>query len=660
KPTQAATPVIAGNCSTFELPEVEAPWSTAYPLQSGTGCTVADDNIEAARTSALASLGAPGAKIDAAWDHKSDPLRLELVTKRLGLTKAEIQAIRDRGFAVLGKQSFGTYAEALHEVYQSELPLWVSTDAILHAVYRSNDTLIKRVELASLRPRLGKLLESMHCALGKMALPAEVARDADVYLTVARSLLAGTKVASVFGNASSVSGEVERLVARATAAEGIEDTQLFGRKRMVDFSVYKPRGHYDGELANYFRAASWLSRLELNLVTFDCASSSKGDPSQTPREVALAIALADLAEKSGSSELAALEQAWSLFAGKREDVPFGEIAKVGLDPVPASAERLRAAIGRRFPRTARTHFTWEGCGDLPAITTMLGARVVPDSAVTRPLVHSEVTGRQRLGIADMAYAFGLDRAKTHLAKDLADYPTLGGQLEKARTLARAKLTGEDLYSAWFSAVRAIADRPQGTLPSFMHGEAYDDLRFNSLTAGFGQIRHNYVLFAAMTYGEAGCAIPDAFVEPQVQVYDALVDYATRGEKTMHLLAMDEESGYFQRLGKNLKVLRAISARELEGKPLPDEAIRFLSMVVEITFGTRTTGSSPTFTGWYFDMFRSRDEGLDGASFLADYYTSSELSEAAYAGVSGVDIGVFVVDVGGAPRVMVGPVSHAFE
>jgi hypothetical protein len=84
------------------------------------------------------------------------------------------------------------------------------------------------------------------------------------------------------------------------------------------------------------------------------------------------------------------------------------------------------------------------------------------------------------------------------------------------------------------------------------------------------------------------------------------------------------------------------------------------MVVEATFGWRSTGSSPTFTGWYFDMFRERNEAMDGASFIADYYTSSEESRAAYAGVKGVRLGVFVVDSAGAPRVVVGPVSDSFE
>jgi len=52
--------------------------------------------------------------------------------------------------------------------------------------------------------------------------------------------------------------------------------------------------------------------------------------------------------------------------------------------------------------------------------------------------------------------------------------------------------------------------------------------------------------------------------------------------------------------------------------------------------------------------------MDGASFIADYYTSSEESRAAYAGVKGVKLGVFIVDSAGAPRVVVGPVSDSFE
>jgi hypothetical protein len=141
----------------------------------------------------------------------------------------------------------------------------------------------------------------------------------------------------------------------------------------------------------------------------------------------------------------------------------------------------------------------------------------------------------------------------------------------------------------------------------------------------------------------------------------LIEYAHRGERAMELLSpKGGEIEYFQRLGNVLELLSAIGKRELENRPLPDEAQRFLSMVVEATFGWRSTGSSPTFTGWYFDMFHDRNEAMDGASFIADYYTSTQDSEAAYAGVKGVKLGVFVVDSAGAPRVVVGPVSDSFE
>ena len=458
----------AGACAHVELPGWQPPTSSAYAVEhgdDGDACSVAADHLESSRKAALVALARPGARVATPWDRTSDPLRLDVVQRRLGLTGAELALLRARGFVVLEKQRFGTYADALHEIYQSELPLWVSTDAVLHAVYRSNDVLIARVEAGSLEPTLATALEKMHCALGRAAAtyPAEVARDVDMYLTVARSLLAGSNVPSALGD----DAEAKTLVARATAAEGIEGITLFGRARMVDFSAYKPPGHYaadeaasnpgGADLSRYFRAATWLSRLELNLATFDCASSSQGDHAQTPREATVALAIAELVVRSGATDgVAALDKAWSLSAGPREDVSFAQVsalaAEAGVQTASqaGAADRLRHTLGRRFPRTARTHFTWEGCSDLPAIATMLGARIVPDAAVTRPLVHTDVAGRQRLGIADMAYAFGLDRAKTYLASDLAKHPTLGAQFEKARTLAHEKMLGEDLYAAWGS------------------------------------------------------------------------------------------------------------------------------------------------------------------------------------------------------------------
>ena len=152
---------------------------------------------------------------------------------------------------------------------------------------------------------------------------------------------------------------------------------------------------------------------------------------------------------------------------------------------------------------------------LPAIATFLGPRVVADAAAFRPLVNSEVDGRYMIGSGDVAYVLGLDRGKTYLAADLAKYPALGPKLDVARGVVASAPDAGDLYGAWLGALRGVAApvASLGVVPSFMTTPAYDDLRVNTLVAGYGQIRHNYVLMAGQSYDEGGCRIPDGWVEP---------------------------------------------------------------------------------------------------------------------------------------------------
>ena len=489
---------------------------------------------------------------------------------------------------------------------------------------------------------------------------------------------------TVFGTGDAV----VPLVEAANKADGIAAVNLFGRPRMVDFSMYRPRGHYtknwDGTLSPrgatsmeaYFRASVWLSRLEFNLVSRSSRSSQPGadpNPAETPREATVALALADLAERAKvEGRIAVLDDAWSLFAGKREDVSIADLSKLRKKAHIASLKdpdapaKLRAAIGDDFQRTARVHWMPQNSPVLPAIATLLGPRIPPDTTATRPLVHDEVGGRYMLGAADMAYALGNDRAKTYLAADLSRFPTLGAQLEKARAIVQAPLGTRDLYSNWFAAVRAIAqEKPQG-VPSFMETEAFQDLRLNTVIAGFAQIRHNYVLLAGQGYDAFGCEIPDGFVEPAPAALDALIAYADRGKAALARLDpkdMTDSQSYFVRIGKIFRVLRAIVEGELAGRALTAEEKRFLGMVAEYV-PNHCSGDScspPTYTGWWFDLFirRIRD-GLTTGELVTDYYTSTNENKVAYVGTRRPRLGVFVVDTGGSPRVFVGPVARAYE
>lgn len=633
-------------------------------------CEVADSNIARVQAAITQRRGLSSPVPPKRWDRAAPPRHMDRVASRLGLTSAERAALEKNGFVVMTRDDAPSYAWMFHEIYQSELPIYVSADAILHAVFVSNDHALATLERADLVARLDRALAAMHCALPAMVaeLPRDTALDVDVYLTVGRSLLAGAPVASVLG----VDAEVGDLTRDVGLAREMKPIALFGRDRMVDFTQYRPRGRYAGDeaLARYFRAAMWLSRLELNLVSRSSRSSQPGvvpNPEETPREANDALALAFLAERAGvAGDVDRLDRAWELLAGRREDVSvralLGLAKSAGITAVDASSPgKLKAAIGGSFARTARLHYMPQGSRDLPVIATMLGPRVTPDTAALRPLAHSEVPGRHMVTASDVAYVLGHDRAKVHLADDLAAHPELAAGLAAAREALASRPRSSSLYDAWLDAVIGLAKRPSGDLPSFMATPAFADLRVSSAVAGYGQLRHNYVLMAGQEYSEGGCEIPDGWVEPVPAVYRAIVAYAERGAAVVRELDPKDTHGlaaYFGELGKNALVLATIADDELAGRPISEAERQFLSMIVEMS--PATTGGPPTYTGWYFDMFRTREEGLADAAFVSDYFTSGELSRAAYVGASSPRMGVFVVDTAGPPRVVVGPVARAWE
>jgi hypothetical protein len=652
-------------------------------------CETADTNLAIAEKAILAAPPPKSAGARAA----GPPKYMDLVDARLHLSPREKAMLKANGFVVLASKPAGSYANGYHDVFQMELPVFVSADSILHSVYASNDTIIASIEAGILAPALDRILNGMSCALPEAAKawPLETARDADLYLTVARALLhERPETPSLFVETHD---DARLLYDDALAASSLAEIEIFGRSRMIDFTQFAPRGHYAtegyspfqfvvdpktgesiGSITSYFRASAWLSRLELNLASRGCRSSGPGetcDPRETPREGALALALAELAERADVlGDVARLDRAWSLFGGKREDVPLGAIAemrkKAGIVGIDArAADRLRAAIGEGYKRTARLHYMPQGARELPAIATLLGPRVVADTAATKPLVHDDLRGRYMLHAADMAYALGHDRAKEYLAQDRAKFPELDLQLEKARAVVRASPTN-DLYGAWLGAVARLAEPPKGQVPSFMETLAYQDFRMNEAVVGFGQLRHNYVLIAGQGYDSYGCEIPDGWVEPQLGTYDALIAYAERGREAMHELDPTDAAkagAYFTRLGQVLGVLRRIAADELAGAALTVEERRWLAMVAEYipTGGYDDSGAPPRYTGWYFDLFPHRDHDAKLAGdFVADYYTSTNLGQIAYVGAGEPRLGVFMVDTNGGPRVVVGPVARGYE
>ena len=194
-----------------------------------------------------------------------DPLQAQgldrITASHLGVSDAERQAIGRDGFVISARQTFPTFFYGYKAIYADHLPLYVSVDSVMHAVHRSYDTALKDIEVSTLIPTLKSLLAAMQSDLASgtgSELPAATRADVDLYLTVARQLLADFTAAPVAGGDTS---EIGQLVSLAQAASGIRQVSLFGASRYIDFSQFKPRGHYAGDtsLEAYFRAMIWLA-----------------------------------------------------------------------------------------------------------------------------------------------------------------------------------------------------------------------------------------------------------------------------------------------------------------------------------------------------------------------------------------------------------------
>ena len=186
------------------------------------------------------------------------------------LTEDEIALIRKHGFVITQRLQAESFGRQFLNIYHKDLPVFISTDAILHAFHSSYDRILKHVELAVLIDRLKTLLEQMHQGLSELVSNYEqfpemeqMIKDVDVYLTVPRKLLDPAATPLYSDNASYINELIGYI-----NAEQFRTIPFFSSvPRKIDFSQFKPRGHYtdiyNPQLADYFKAMIWLGKIEI-------------------------------------------------------------------------------------------------------------------------------------------------------------------------------------------------------------------------------------------------------------------------------------------------------------------------------------------------------------------------------------------------------------
>jgi len=121
----------------------------------------------------------------------SDALYADTVQRFYRLNKEEIALLERHSFMVTDRIRYQSFGEAFFTIYKRDLPVYLSSDAILHALHMSYSEILQNLEHWELKPRLEQLLAGLHEQLpelderygdGRMMLRS--LRDIDLYLTV--------------------------------------------------------------------------------------------------------------------------------------------------------------------------------------------------------------------------------------------------------------------------------------------------------------------------------------------------------------------------------------------------------------------------------------------------------------------------------------------
>ncbi|MFZ1517719.1 MAG: DUF3160 domain-containing protein [Ignavibacteriaceae bacterium] len=644
---------------------------------------------------------------------------LDSISLKYGLTAHELELLSQNGFVVSERMSKISFGEAFLEIFHKDLPVFVSTDAILHAFHISYDRILKDAELGLLIDKVKTLLQTLHSQqsylntkYGNDPEMMKMLKDVDVYLTVPLKLFEFT----VNPYYSENSGTIDTIL-QLIEAEQMASYNLFADVcRVIDWSQFKPRGHYDVdpnsfnelELPKYFRVMMWLGRTELYLtkpVALDSIICPLPSFKDVQRQIIDSYLVRELIDHSNSyNDYLDIENTIKIFAGDQDNVTLDHLTfmknAVGFNDTNELLDSLQVV---EFQDTLKNQsfayqlilsqilFSDPFSPDsiIPASAFMLfGQRFVIDSYITASVVYDRIGTYCRLfpSLLDVLFSLGNSASAQLLVDELNTYH-YSSNLAALRYLIDAyddEFWEANLYSNWLNIIRKLNPPIDRTnLPPFMQTAAFWQEKMNTQLASWTELRHDNLLYAKQSYtGGSICSYPYSYVEPFPEFYQTLKDFSITASNKIQTINFSDPGtqnnivSYFNTLGYVMDTLKIISEKELNQELLTTQEIHFLqSMIYENYNGG--SGETP-YKGWYPKLFYNDDyvatlttfsnPGLmESDHLVADMHTiptdcgGTPMGWVKHVGTGPINLGVFVAQWNdGVETAYIGPVMSYYE
>lgn len=560
----------------------------------------------------------------------------QIVTELPFDAKAFEARLSTLGFAIEGNSGASSFVSGYSRIYAADLPVFISSDMVLEAMYRSHDKILQLLEEVSLRPRLERLLLALRSSLGAKqdTLSPETASDLNFYLGVALSLLNDGRV-----DEREPPG-VREFVEAALEAQGEQKRILFGVERRIDFSQFKPRGHYAGDpaLESYFRAMIWLGRIDLRLL------ETQGDGNQLlrRRQVEAMIGLRRLLGADALADYLAIDRTLTLFVGEHDYMTVQDVDTLldllddpkDLQRVDDSALAAALVEGHFGEQRIASHVMRRVPGGdtfpLNASFALFGQRYTVDSHVLSNVVYDRVPTRVVPNPLDVAFgALGNDQAVALIGAELDDEAGYAGQLSAMRLLVDEhprEYWESSLYTTWLNALRTLSPTatPASDLPAVARTEAWGRRLLNTQLSSWAQLRHNNVLYVKQSYtSSAACEYPDAYVDPYPDFFQSIIKFAERAIAVTAELELEGDLGqriedYFGRVARINLMLAEMAEAQRTGEPHNAEHMAFINQAV--TYDINCDGTLLGHSGWYSELHFDPLQAVEMDPVITDVHT----------------------------------------
>lgn len=428
---------------------------------------------------------------------------------------------------------------------------------------------------------------------------------------------------------------------------GFKQSKIFPYK--LDYSQYKPRGHYtrNHDFERYFKAMMWYGQVPFPLYKIDENNNKVRNLEQTFQ--ALLITYSVFLDNHRTEDITLWENIYdptAFYVGTADDLNiyqykdmlikvYGEKPDINalndkekLDQLYLEAEKL--AEPKIKPKYTSV--------DTPVGKQfrLMGQRYIPDSEIIQKLVEPMKrpipSGLDVMGVLGSDRAYDIQINHYHEDQKSDSYIDTFNKLKaEFNLLSDAKWHG-NMYYGWLWTLKGLLKEFGEGYPSFMTNEAWTDKSLSTALGSWSELKHDTILYGKQSGVECGGGEEPpqvkGYVEPNIEVYEKLLwltKYSRANLKEKEILVESMESK-MQRFEDILQFLINCSHKELRNEELSSEEYYQL-----LVYGGLLEYLTSSFAGDGMRWYEITSETDKNMAVIADIHTMApnDFSEGGY-------------------------------